>query len=111
MYTKLVTSCIFLTIDVCIYSISGDVLCIFKSDMNHVSNATRNLFVLTRPSVKVSPLSLTVREGQHVHVICQATVFGTHDQGKVQFKWFKWNGKEHEAVSIKGNNGKSEQSS
>ena len=74
--------------------------------MNPAINATKGLFVLARPSVKVTPLSLTVQEGRPVLILCQATVLGANNQGKVQFKWFKWNGKEHEAISIKGNNGK-----
>ena len=66
----------------------------------------RELFVLATPSITVSPRSLTVQEGQRVRIFCQATVPGKNNQEKLDFKWYRWNGKAHEDISRKEKEGK-----
>ena len=67
--------------------------CIFTVDTTLFINRTSDLYVLAKPVVKLSAMSLTIEKGSDVIISCTASVPGTHDPDPSTFKWFRWNGK------------------
>ena len=67
--------------------------CIFTIDTTLLINRTSDLYVLAKPVVQLSAMSLTIEKGSDVIISCSASVPGTHDPDPLTFKWFRGNGK------------------
>ena len=67
--------------------------CIFTIDTTLFINKTSDLYVLAKPVVKLSAMSLTMEKGSDVIISCSASVPGTKDPDPSAYRWFRWNGK------------------
>ena len=68
----------------------GLVTCIFTFGLTLSVNRTASLYVLARPEIQISSLSLTIDEKNHSQISCVASIPGTNHQHAV-LTWFRWN--------------------
>ena len=82
----------------------------FTIDTNLLINKTSDLYVLAKPVVQLSAMSLTIEKGSDVIISCSASVPGTQDPDPSTFKWFRWNGKVDMDISKEIGDSKSKRS-
>ena len=69
----------------------GLVLCIFTFSPTLAVSRTASLYVLAKPVIQISSLSLTIDEKSHSMISCEASIPGTKDPQPPVLTWFRWN--------------------
>ena len=69
----------------------GPVACIFTFGSTLPLNRTASLYVLARPEIQISSLSLTIDEKSSSEISCVASIPGTKDPQPPVLTWSRWN--------------------